>query len=229
MMEQNEDTKAIFEQKKEARAAAITHRDQLQEHLRSSWSASACQAIIDWLEQQPGNFDNLMVYVPFRSELDTKPLIEWSWRSNLTIIVPRCIRAVRSMELYIIKGWDELVPGAYGILEPDPNKAKRCDASFIPDVVIVPGLAFDLQGGRLGYGGGYYDRFNERLHQLAAYEDKQVPLWIGAGYESQLTPDVPMDQHDARVGAVITEQGFQWTSISTSHLPKGDKHGSDPF
>ena len=84
------------------------------------------------------------------------------------------------------QGLDELVPGAYGILEPDPNKAKRCDASFIPDVVIVPGLAFDLQGGRLGYGGGYYDRFNERLHQLAAYEDKQVPLWIGAGYESQL-------------------------------------------
>lgn len=229
MMEQNEDPKTLSEQKRELRAAAIAQRDQLPEQLRSSWSAAACQAVIDWLEQRQGSAGSLVVYVPFRSELDTKPLIEWGWRSDRTVIVPRCVRSDRSMELYIIKDWGELIPGAYGILEPDPNKSQRCDASFIPDIVIVPGLAFDSQGGRLGYGGGYYDRLHERLNKLAAEQVKRAPLWVGVGYESQLIPEVLMDQHDARLEALVTEQGLQWSVISTTHLPKGANHGSDPF
>ncbi|MFC5647576.1 5-formyltetrahydrofolate cyclo-ligase [Paenibacillus solisilvae] len=231
MMEQNADSEAFYQQKKEARAAAIVRRDSLSEQLRSSRSEAACQAVIDWLEQQQETFHSLrlMVYVPFRSELDTKPLIEWGWRSHLTIIVPRCVRADRSMELYSIKGWEELVPGAYEILEPDPHKAERCADSFIPDIIIVPGLAFDLLGGRLGYGGGYYDRFYERLCKLTAEQAKRFPYWIGAGYELQLTHEVPMDPHDARLQAVVTEQGLRWTSASISHLPKGANHGSDPF
>ncbi|BBH24534.1 hypothetical protein Back11_58790 [Paenibacillus baekrokdamisoli] len=229
-MDQSRAINEFPEWKKEARAAASNNRDGLPQQLQAEWSAATCRVLVDWLEHQQRDARySFMTYVPFRSELDTKPLLEWGWRSNHLVIVPRCVRADRSMELYIISSWDELISGAYGILEPDPTRAKRCEASFVPELVIVPGLAFDLAGGRLGYGGGYYDRFNERLHQLTEEGKRPFPLWLGVGYDTQWMEEVPMDHHDARMDAVVTEQGFQWMSTSASKKLKGAKDGSDTF
>lgn len=154
------------DEKQSARRLAVQKRDGLPEASRMAWSDTVCQRAVEWLRRRIGQgapIRSVMAYVPFRSELDTTLLIEWCWRMGLTVVVPRCVRGDRSMELYAIHAWDELSPGAYGIREPDPVTAQRCKADFIPDVVFVPGLAFDPAGGRLGYGGGYYDRFHERL------------------------------------------------------------------
>ncbi|QHT63012.1 5-formyltetrahydrofolate cyclo-ligase [Paenibacillus lycopersici] len=210
------------EEKQAARTAAALKRDGLSEACRMAWSDTVCQLTVEWLRRRIGEgaaVRSIMAYVPFRSELDTTLLIEWCWRKGLTVVVSRCIRGDRSMELYAIEAWDELMPGAYGIREPDPAAARRCGAGFVPDIVFVPGLAFDGDGGRLGYGGGYYDRFHERMAAAARLAGVEAPLWIGLGYEAQQADAVPMDSHDMVVDGVITELGYRG----------GTTNGTDPF
>ncbi|RAP73737.1 5-formyltetrahydrofolate cyclo-ligase [Paenibacillus montanisoli] len=197
-------------EKKAARQSAAKKRDSYPEPMRFAWSDTACQRAVEWLQERPGpTVRSVMIYVPFRSELDPTLLVEWCWRKGIEVAAPRCIQASRGMELYRLQAWDELTPGAYGIKEPDPAAAQRCEPDWMPDIVFVPGLAFDKRGGRLGYGGGYYDRFHERLVKLAADSGRPMPEWIGLGYEAQWSDDpIPMDDHDAYVDAVITEHGL---------------------
>lgn len=197
------------EEKKTARLLAAKRRDSFPEQQRLAWSDTACQQVVDWLQQREGPMiGSIMIYIPFRSELDTTLLIEWCWRTGIKVIVPRCVMETHAMELYQLQAWDELVPGAYGIKEPNPLTVQRWNlAEQLPDIVFVPGLAFDAKGGRLGYGGGYYDRFHDVLQQASAEQGRRFPLWIGLGYEAQWVDQVPMDEHDAAVDAVITEQG----------------------
>ncbi|MNI15577.1 5-formyltetrahydrofolate cyclo-ligase family protein [compost metagenome] len=77
----------------------------------------------------------------------------------------------------------------------------------VPDVVFVPGLAFDRQGGRLGYGKGYYDRLQASWKQDSGFALKP-PVWIGLAFSQQLVPEVPMDGHDAYMDMLITEEGI---------------------
>ncbi|MOA35167.1 5-formyltetrahydrofolate cyclo-ligase family protein [compost metagenome] len=73
----------------------------------------------------------------------------------------------------------------------------------MPEVVFVPGLAFDRQGGRLGYGGGYYDRFAARLSMQDG--TAQQMLWLGAAFEKQLIAHVPLERHDLKMNGIVTE------------------------
>ena len=207
-MEQFENRYTITERKKAERTAAAARRDSLPAQQRKAWSESACEAAIDWLEHR--NTRSFMVYASFRSELDTRRLIEWGWQHGVKVIVPRCIPQERSMELFMVHEWQDLKPGAYGILEPDPTKASMLDIDKeMPEAVFVPGLAFDSKGGRLGYGGGYYDRFHDRMVLTLSNGNEAYPPWIGLGYEAQMVEAVTMEAHDARIDAVITELGIK--------------------
>ena len=92
---------------------------------------------------------------------------------------------------------------AFGAFLSREQQQSGLTASTAIDVIIVPGLAFDRQGGRLGYGSGFYDRFIEH------YEKRGLPhpLKLGVCFETQLLDDVPMEQHDLRVDRIITEAG----------------------
>ncbi|TYP68678.1 5-formyltetrahydrofolate cyclo-ligase [Paenibacillus methanolicus] len=194
------------EWKKAERARLADLRKSIPAEQRAAWSEAACAHAVRLLEECGA--ERFMAYVAFRSELDTAPLLEWGFKNGKTVIVPRCIPADRSMELYAISGLDMLVPGAYGIMEPDPAMAARVDlARMMPQAVVVPGLAFDGDGGRLGYGGGYYDRFRERIAMAAASSGRAIPPWIGLGFGMQLVESVPMEAHDARMDAIVTECG----------------------
>jgi 5-formyltetrahydrofolate cyclo-ligase len=151
-----------------------------------------------------------MVYVGLRSELDTAVLIEHCWRSGLAVAAPRCEPDGVTMTPFWIRSWDELIPGAFGIREPNPATAVKCEEAFVPDAVLVPGLAFDQQGGRLGYGAGFYDRYYDRLRSLVPIEE-DMSLWAGCCFETQLVSAVPMDRHDARMDAIVTEQQVYWS------------------
>jgi 5-formyltetrahydrofolate cyclo-ligase len=147
----------------------------------------------------------MLAYVPFRSELDTRALIAEAWAGGSSVLLPRVIRASGTMSLHQVRSWEELAPGSYGIPEPAAGDAALTEQIIMPDVVFVPGLAFDRTGGRLGYGAGYYDR-------LRAAWEKQLPanppLWVGLAYGVQLLPEVPMDDHDAYMDMLITEEGI---------------------
>ena len=147
--------------------------------------------------------DTVMFYVDldFGSEVRTRQFLPAAWKDGKRIVVPRC--AGELLELFYLESLDELARGTLGILEPGQelrNRADRkADVSQV-DLIVVPGLAFDRRGGRVGQGKGYYDRL---LH-LVQPDSALVAL----AFECQLLPEVPMLPHDVYVHKVITEEAI---------------------
>ena len=101
------------------------------------------------------------------------------------------------MKFYLIEDLAQLEPGAFGVLEPDPERCREL-RHYQNSICILPGLGYDLQGYRLGYGKGYYDRF------LAAHPQLET---VGLCYGALLLPRLPAAPHDQRVRLVAAEAG----------------------
>ncbi|MHA6532797.1 5-formyltetrahydrofolate cyclo-ligase [Paenibacillus sp. BAC0078] len=193
--------------KRELRAERIAVRDRLPEEERAALSTLVCRHAREWLEQEGAA--SLQAYVPFRSELDCRPLITEAWAQGRKVLLPRVVAAAGMLSIHVVRSWEELSPSTYGILEPSSltEDLSAADDLQLPDVVFVPGLAFDLKGGRLGYGRGYYDRLRASWEQHTPLS-KKSPVWIGLAFSRQLVSEVPMDDHDAYMDMLITEDGI---------------------
>jgi 5-formyltetrahydrofolate cyclo-ligase len=144
-------------------------------------------------------------YVPFRSEADVLPILRWCWAQRIEASAPRVDAAAKRMTLHVLAGEEQLVPGAYGIREPAPQTPlAAAPAPGTSQLMLVPGLAFDAAGGRLGYGGGYYDRL---LEDHAAALDSGALQLAACAFAAQLVDVVPTEPHDVRVRFLITEAG----------------------
>jgi 5-formyltetrahydrofolate cyclo-ligase len=135
-------------------------------------------------------------YAPFRDEADPFPLLRFLAASGWTCALPA---VVDTDEGLIFRAWhpgDPLAAGRYGIPAPDETAA-----SVRPDVVLVPLLAYDGAGRRLGYGAGYYDR------ALASLRRTGHVLAVGIAYHGQRVAMVPAQDHDQRLDMIVTEQG----------------------
>jgi len=132
----------------------------------------------------------VLCYVSVRTELHTEPLLRALLEGGRGVAVPRV--EGHEMRARRLQGVDDLCDGAYGIPTCDGD-----DVSDLVDVCVTPGLAFTEQGGRLGYGGGYYDRF---------FADHPRALPIGYCFEEQLVDDVPMQRHDRPMAVVVTPE-----------------------
>jgi 5-formyltetrahydrofolate cyclo-ligase len=140
----------------------------------------------------------LMVFLSFGSEVLTDDLIRWGWSEGKRIVVPLCRPESRELTPCRIDGFDELETGHYGIREPKAGRLRSVPRAEI-DAVIVPAVAFDRRGYRVGYGGGYYDRFLPECPQAAN---------IGAAFACQIVPEVPSDRYDLAVDRIVTEEGI---------------------
>lgn len=100
----------------------------------------------------------LLTYVSTNIEVDTINIIQTALNDGKTVAVPRCVSGTRDMVFYVIKSLDDLEAGAFSVLEPVPQRCAEL-TEFDGAVCIVPALAYDMEGYRLGYGKGYYDRF----------------------------------------------------------------------
>lgn len=141
------------------------------------------------------------VYAPTPYELDPAPLTEWLHERGVALAYPRVVPRVRThctLELRLAQQ-SELKPGFRGILEPDPDQSELAVA---PDIVLVPGLAFDGRGIRLGYGAACYDCLMRDLR-----EGERPPLFVGYAYAFQRVDALPSEPHDQPVDAVITPDG----------------------
>ncbi|RKD23199.1 5-formyltetrahydrofolate cyclo-ligase [Ammoniphilus oxalaticus] len=139
----------------------------------------------------------LFSFVPFDHEIDLRSLLEQALADGKQVAIPLADMKNKQMTLYYFERWDQLQPGVYGILEPDPLRSKQVDPSEI-DLIVMPGVGFDRKGGRIGYGGGFYDRFLAKL-------DPRPPL-LAPCFSEQLMEEAPMEEHDFRVDLIITEQ-----------------------
>ncbi|MBD0379669.1 5-formyltetrahydrofolate cyclo-ligase [Paenibacillus sedimenti] len=142
----------------------------------------------------------VLTYMPIRSEPDVAPFMEWSWQQGIRVLLPKVVTETKTMDLHVVNSYEDLDTGAYGIREPRSDVPVELDLSRI-SMILVPGLAFDMDFGRLGYGGGYYDRFM----QLFAARGLKRPLSVAAAFDLQLIPGVPSSWHDFRVDGLITE------------------------
>jgi 5-formyltetrahydrofolate cyclo-ligase len=143
---------------------------------------------------------NIMLYMPFRGEVDTMPIICHCLENSKKVIIPIAQKESKTLLLSELKAPEkELAPGTYGILEPLPQFIRPFPKENL-DLILVPAVAFDLKGFRLGYGAGYYDRF------LASLPAKV--LTIGMAFELQIVEEIPVEATDLPVDYVITENQF---------------------
>lgn len=147
------------------------------------------------------NISVFLIYVSFRDEVDTKELIEYLLSSGSKVAVPRCYDEGR-MEFFVISSLEDLRTSAYGILEPEDDECFRV-TDFENSLCVVPGLAFDSDGMRIGYGGGYYDRFLEKHENMIS---------VGFCYDSLIEKSVLTEKHDRKVDYIITEKGIMRTN-----------------
>lgn len=141
----------------------------------------------------------IFIYVSYKNEVKTHDLIKKMIKDKKEVYVPKPNPKTKEMEAVLIKRFNDLTEGAYGILEPD-NSEKKIEPSFL-DLIIVPGLVFSQKGFRIGYGGGFYDRFLAR-----AITETLDPIKISLVYKDFLIDEIPKDQYDLPVDYIITER-----------------------
>lgn len=140
----------------------------------------------------------IMVYLSFKNEVDTFKLISFCQKKGKDIIVPFTIEKDKRIVPSLIKDIDkELVKSKFGYLQPSPEHLKPIDDKEI-DLIIVPGVAFDRLGYRIGFGGGYYDRFLSKL--------KHKVTTIGLAYDFQIISRVPAEEFDIPLDYIVTEK-----------------------
>ena len=130
------------------------------------------------------------------NEVDTHHVIERALKDGKRVLIPVTNLADRSLLHSELISLDELERSTFGLLEPKQEYIRPVDAEEI-DLVIVPGLAFDLRGNRIGFGGGVYDRF------LAPLNAPKISL----AYQFQILHEIETDPHDVRVDKIVTEAG----------------------
>lgn len=191
------------EGKRELRLSLKEKRAALSVELRASADQCIAQRVCALPEFAAA--DVVFTYLSFGSEVDTRQIIQEAWRAGKTVAIPRCVPGERRMEWCEAHSFDGLVKSSLGVEEP------RADAQSVPmpisasvpasvpscAIALVPALAYDQQGYRLGYGGGYYDVF------LEAFAGTSIGLCREGFLLDSL--DRAIEPHDLPVDIVITD------------------------
>ncbi|SFJ72903.1 5-formyltetrahydrofolate cyclo-ligase [Thermoflavimicrobium dichotomicum] len=183
-------------QKKELREQMILRR----KLLSPSYMAESSQRISKNLTQASFyiHADMILFYMAFRNEVNVGLAMEEAWKTGKKVVLPRVNPKERTMSCYQVESFAELKPGSYGILEPPADPEKEVHPAEL-SLVVVPGVAFDHQGYRLGYGGGYYDRFFSQYPSC---------LRVGVAYPEQIVETVYPESHDQPLNYLVTSQGI---------------------
>ena len=185
-------------QRNRLRKERLALRDQLDPGLRAEKSSE----IIGQISAHPAVDDavHLFIYINFRSEVETITLVNRLIAAGKTVSVPlTLLKESRLLAVQLTDPDTQLAPGCYGIPEPTAEQVRAAvvDPSTI-DTVLIPGSVFDRTGGRLGYGGGFYDRF--------LVESAPRALRAAVAFELQLVDRVPMEPHDQYMDILVTEK-----------------------
>ncbi|GEK33924.1 5-formyltetrahydrofolate cyclo-ligase [Kurthia sibirica] len=128
-------------------------------------------------------------------EVDTIDLIEQLWKLGKNVAIPKCKHETKQMDFYIFTSFDELEVVFKQLQEPIVEQTTKIEKEMI-DVLIAPGIAFDLAGYRVGFGGGYYDRF------LVDFDKPTISM----AFEVQIVDKIPTDGYDLAICKIVTEE-----------------------
>ncbi len=178
----------MISEKQALRRQMQKRRDSIPAELQRTYSAAIAELVCScsWYQQASVVYG----YRSFRSEVPCEQILKEALRDGKTVAVPRVIGT--EMGFFRIDFDSEWKAGAFGIQEPISRKPVTQ-----PGLMLLPGLAFDLSGNRLGYGGGYYDRY------LSRYPMRRK---LALAYEAQITEQVPATEQDHTVDGIATEK-----------------------
>lgn len=183
-----------IQEKKHIRDQILKQRESLDLNIRSQWDESIFNRFIS--SEFYKKAVTIFAFVSFKSEVDTHRIIKYATEDGKTIYVPKIQSKEKGIEIFKIEGFDQLKKGYFGILEPVED-CVPADKNTI-DLILMPGVAFDRLGGRLGYGAGFYDRFLSGM-------DKKANK-IALAYHFQILNRIPVDKYDIPIDGVITEE-----------------------
>ncbi|WP_122627183.1 5-formyltetrahydrofolate cyclo-ligase [Lucifera butyrica] len=152
--------------------------------------------LFSWLDYQQAN--RVMIYLSTPDEPGTDDMIRHALQHGKTVCVPMMRAEYGLMDSAIIHDLADLQPGRLGIRSPKPERTTILAPAKI-DLAIIPGVAFDIAGGRLGMGAGYYDRFLSLAGQA---------VFLGMAWRFQIKPTLPQDTHDVKMHYLLTEDGI---------------------
>ncbi len=178
--------------KKEIRDTVLDIRKSFDTGYLDRLSTIICNRVIK--QNSYTNCKDLVLYMPINNEVNLDILLNKGFHDGKNIWLPRIIN--KNMEFYKYTSEIQLIKGAYGILEPDSEEI------LVPDnntLIIMPGAAFSEDMGRIGYGGGYYDRY------LSKHPYCQT---IAVCYSFQIMPMIPMDEYDIRPDMIISDDNI---------------------
>ena len=185
----------IAERKKQLREQAHANRNAQPD--KDDLSKGICDRFMALPEYASAK--TVLFYLDVRAEVRTRHSLPAALTSGKTIIVPWC-NAAGELELFRLEDMSELSVGMYKILEPKPELRTLAEKHVRPqdlDLVMVPGVAFDRRGARMGHGKGYYDK-------LLQHARPDAPL-VALAFECQLFPEIPVAPHDVFMDRIITE------------------------
>ena len=192
---------SLADQKAALRKTILAHRNALDEADRIEMSLQAAEVARDMPEL---NEDHLIPgtvvsgFLPIRSEIDARPLLFELGQRGARLCLPVVISKTEIEFREMVRG-EPLVESGFGTVGPGESAAV-----LDPQILLMPLSVFDSRGGRIGYGGGYYDRAIERL------QGKDIkPRLIGIAFSVQEVEEVPMEGHDRVLDGIITENGYR--------------------
>ena len=186
----------ISEQEKEKlRQSFLKKRNSMDTHEIKNYSRKICDRIIHSTLYQKSQ--KIFTFVSFGTEVDTTPLIIHALSNHKMVAVPKVFSKTRKMIFSRITDLNELGKGHFGILEP-PSSLLREETSDEKTLFIVPGLIFDIEKYRIGYGGGYYDIYFKKNLSSA--------ITIGVAYDFQVISKIPRESHDISLDWIVTEK-----------------------
>lgn len=143
------------------------------------------------------NARQLALYASFKNEVLTDTILEYALGKGKDIFFPRVVRGRGGLAFLKVNGKKDLAVGSYEIHEPSHGRWSEMGAPSSFDIIVVPGIAFDINGNRLGYGKGYYDR--------ALGGIKKECLIAALAFDFQIADKIPAESHDIKMGKIITE------------------------
>ncbi|KMP25108.1 5-formyltetrahydrofolate cyclo-ligase [Bacillus albus] len=182
------------EEKVRLRKRIIEHMNSLSEERYTTLSeqiACSLYAQKEWTEAK-----TIGITLSMENEVNTYPIIKKAWEEGKKVVVPKCNKGTRTMSFRQISNFDQLETVYMNLREPIPALTGEVNADEI-DLQIVPGVAYTARGERIGYGGGYYDRY------LVHYKGKTLSL----AYSFQMVDHIPVEPFDKNVEKIITEKG----------------------
>lgn len=175
------------------RARLLLARRELGKHVIVAQSDKMAEQLFIWPYYQRAKV--IMLFLPMPDEPQMAKIIEDCWKQGKIVCVPHMREQFGIMDAASIESFNDLVKGRFNLSVPNPASLKIIDPTLI-DLILVPGVGFDLSGNRLGMGAGYYDRFIPKAPQA---------ILVGTVLSSHIIENIPQDKYDRPVHYLLTE------------------------